>query len=598
MKKRLTAYLLALLMLGTSVPAAFATDGPETQPEDNGGGVGAADISTLYDEAASDGITFLSIDDIPANEEVIVAEVVEEDEHMGVHQNAAPPVMSPEREGRVRTLSEQEAEGTQIQNVKTTTNFVSYGAQLGKVVLRTSDGKNVYIGAAMKKLYNNFRSDVCKGTSSAVFKGDSKAIDALGVTYSLKGVDKKYYANICKEMGWLVYLCVDYDTPQMFYSNGWCYMGWGINGSTVRTELTPAYNAGFGTLAQRRTIQNQLNAKVDQIVKGAAKYPRAYDKLKYFHNWLCRNNVYNHKAANTSGYSQDVSGAPWSAAGALLSSSTKLQSPVCEGYARAFELLCHRVGITATVATGDVHMWSNLRYDHKWTGVDVTWDDGSSSAANDFNYEYFLVPCNGTYGHRLNDEYLAPYIAYPVLSKVSSWKELPFYDDMTWQKKGVQYVYQKGYMNGLTCVNFGVNRSITRAEVAVILYNIAGRPKVSYDNRFQDVPKDQWYTSAVLWAAKKGIVSGYKGKYMPNANITREQMAVILYNRAKRPVGTGDLYRFDDFDQIDSWAWDALEWATGRGILNGKSGGGQLRLDPLAGLTRGEAATILMNMKA
>ncbi len=595
MKKRLTACLLTAAMLCTGAPAAFATRGPQDVPAEPEQAAGGADISTLYGEAAENGIQILSVDDVPAGEEMIVAEVVEDD--AGISTHASLPKID-KGEPRVRRFSAPQDTGAGMisEQDKTTSNFTTYGDQLGKVAFKLENGQNIYVGAAMKKMYDNYRRDALKGEGSAAFAGDEAALEKLGVKYRLSGIDMDYYGLIANQVSWLVYQCVDYDTPEMFYSNSSCYaLGGEVEGTSdmAYSFIIPAYGAGFRTVIQRKKIKDQLEAKVKEIISEGAAYPRAYDKMKFFHDWLCRNNSYNDDAMASGSYSEEVSDAPWSCASGILSSTNpKVAGPVCEGYARAFALLCHRAGITCTVVTGSGHMWNNLRYDHKWTGVDATWDDDDSG----WNYEYFLTKCNGQFGHKLDDDNVEPYIAYPVLSKISSAKELPFYDKLTWQKSALQFVYDNGYMNGLTCVNFGVNQTITRAEFAAILYNIAGKPAVAYTDRFSDIPRGKWYTNAVLWTADQGIASGDKGKFMPNAKITREQIAVMLHNRAGKPEGKGDLSRFADYAKVHSWALNAMVWANGEQIINGKSNKDGLYLDPLTGITRGETAAVFKNM--
>ena len=83
---------------------------------------------------------------------------------------------------------------------------------------------------------------------------------------------------------------------------------------------------------------------------------------------------------------------------------------------------------------------------------------------------------------------------------------------------------------------------------------------------------------------------------MPNAKITREQIAVMLHNRAGKPEGKGDLSRFADYAKVHSWALNAMVWANGEQIINGKSNKDGLYLDPLTGITRGETAAVFKNM--
>ena len=112
---------------------------------------------------------------------------------------------------------------------------------------------------------------------------------------------------------------------------------------------------------------------------------------------------------------------------------------------------------------------------------------------------------------------------------------------------------------------------------------------------FPDVAEDQWYAEGVAWAAENKVVNGYDtGLYGPNDALTREQIATILFRYAKYAEmdtsATADLSAFPDGGETSSWAADALSWAVGEGIINGKDGG---KLDPTGEASRAEAAVML-----
>ena len=128
-----------------------------------------------------------------------------------------------------------------------------------------------------------------------------------------------------------------------------------------------------------------------------------------------------------------------------------------------------------------------------------------------------------------------------------------------------------------------------------ILHRLEGTPAASGAG-FTDVPAGQWYAPAINWAASNAIVDGYGGgKFGPDDQITREQMAAILYRYAQykgySTSALGDLSLFSDGDQVSGWARGPMVWANGSGLINGKSGG---VLDPQGHATRAEAAAILM----
>lgn len=174
---------------------------------------------------------------------------------------------------------------------------------------------------------------------------------------------------------------------------------------------------------------------------------------------------------------------------------------------------------------------------------------------------------------------------------------LPFNDvsESEWFYEAVKYVYDKGMMNGVSDTAFAPYSNLTRGMIAQVLYNLEGKPAVS-GSAYTDVAADQWYNDAVNWAAQKGIVTGYgDGTFGPMDNITREQMAAILYRYAQYKgydvSAKGDLTAFTDGNTVSDWAKDAMSWAVGTALFNGKGDG---ILDPTTTATRAEVAKILM----
>ena len=163
----------------------------------------------------------------------------------------------------------------------------------------------------------------------------------------------------------------------------------------------------------------------------------------------------------------------------------------------------------------------------------------------------------------------------------------------TWYHEAVDYVLQNNLMGGYGNGLFGPDDTLTRAQFAQILYNKAGRPVVDDRISFSDVADTAWYADAVSWAAERGIVSGYGGgRFGPDDNITREQLAVMLWWYSGSPAATNKELHFNDTDEISPFALEALRWAVENGIINGKGGG---ILDPKGPATRAQAAQILKN---
>ena len=160
-----------------------------------------------------------------------------------------------------------------------------------------------------------------------------------------------------------------------------------------------------------------------------------------------------------------------------------------------------------------------------------------------------------------------------------------------WYHEAVDYALSNGLMNGVGGGKFDPNGSLTRAMLVTILYRAENTPDVSGEaNPFTDVPAGQWYTDAVIWAAKEGIVNGTsETTFAPNDSITREQIATILCRYAGSPKVSGDFASFSDASSVSAYAYDAMRWAVQSGIINGIDG----KLAPQDNATRAQIAMIL-----
>lgn len=164
-----------------------------------------------------------------------------------------------------------------------------------------------------------------------------------------------------------------------------------------------------------------------------------------------------------------------------------------------------------------------------------------------------------------------------------------------WFYNGVMYVYEKELMIGMTEVTFAPNGKVRRSEFATILHRMAGEPEVEYSLKFSDVKDGIWYTDGILWGSENGIILGYStGEFGINDNISREQMAVLMYRYADAMGYDVNLYsRLDDYkdaSNISSYAVEAMEWAVGNGIISGVS---KDSLAPKGEATRAQCATII-----
>lgn len=169
-------------------------------------------------------------------------------------------------------------------------------------------------------------------------------------------------------------------------------------------------------------------------------------------------------------------------------------------------------------------------------------------------------------------------------------------DSNSWYYDSVNYVVSRGIMNGTSATTFAPSSNLSRAMMVQILFNYVGKPAVD-GNSFNDVSTDAWYYDAVSWAFLNNVVNGYgDNTFAPDVEITREQMAVILYNfcdvmKIELPATKGAT-SFSDSSSVSNWAVEAVNAMYSAGILNGKSGN---IFDPQGKATRAEVATMFMN---
>ncbi len=174
--------------------------------------------------------------------------------------------------------------------------------------------------------------------------------------------------------------------------------------------------------------------------------------------------------------------------------------------------------------------------------------------------------------------------------------KLPFTDVSTsdWFYSDVMFVYENGLFSGTDSRSFSPNASMTRAMLVTVLYRLEGEPAGTGSSSFSDVRSGSYYEKAVAWAAANGIVTGTGStSFSPDAKVTREQLAAILYRYAQYKKLDTDagakLDSFSDAGNVSGYASEALSWAVSEGLINGASG----RLMPKGDATRAQVAAIL-----
>lgn len=229
--------------------------------------------------------------------------------------------------------------------------------------------------------------------------------------------------------------------------------------------------------------------------------------------------------------------------------------------------------------------------------VTITPDEGYQISSITVNGKEVAIPANGRLtGLDRNDEVIVTFERIPEEEPEPAQEPFADVTDGAWYADAVQYVYENGLMSGTSAAQFSPDMTTTRAMIVTILYRLEDSPAASAPG-FADVAAGAYYADAVAWAGANGIVAGIsETEFAPDAPITREQLAVILYRYAQyKGLEAVDLAEhlsgYSDADMVSSYAVQAMNWAVGQGLI---SGTGANLLQPQGSATRAQAAVILM----
>lgn len=215
-----------------------------------------------------------------------------------------------------------------------------------------------------------------------------------------------------------------------------------------------------------------------------------------------------------------------------------------------------------------------------------------------------------SYGKKAISCFLCLIIMLSACIIPASASALPFTDvpETAWYYEAVLYVYNLGLMAGVTPTKFAPSSYITRGDCVIGMARLAEQLgdtiSDSYDHPFTDVSEDAYYAKYVGWAWANGVVNGVTPTtFKPNANLTREQMAVLITNFCKhmniqlRPIRS---ITFRDIDQASSWALSAIQTCGNAGVFGGEDGADWLGVDPIfrprANTTRSQVAAAIYNL--
>lgn len=401
-----------------------------------------------------------------------------------------------------------------------------------------------------------------------------------------------------------------YDRPDVLWMDTLSY-GYKVKqtGSSIYIESVHVdYFLKYNGREKEMRAQMLENARTIAAEAGAAA--DTYSKVKAVHDALAAANTYGDTKGefSHSAYSALVAEDPY--------------EPVCDGYAKAFKIVCGYLDIPCVLASSKTHMWNNVKMDDgEWYNLDLTWDDSGDKES----YDYFLigsqtesqsggvtqpfskqtdhVELNPFEEYRQKDPGLLKQTAlgFPTKNKQSyeylgqDYPPLRFPDvkRSAWYYDSIESAAQLGLFLGDEKGKFNPNSNITRAQFALVMANTMGADLSGYTtSSFSDVPAGQWYSAAVSWAEEQEIMVGSGGRFRPNANITRQELCVAI-SHVLSAEGGETVEPFPDEKKIASWAKTAVDRCKAAGLVQGDEKG---NFNPLGITQRSSAAVVFTKL--
>ena len=376
-------------------------------------------------------------------------------------------------------------------------------------------------------------------------------------------------------------------------------------GSVATREILFGFRLNYG--GQEQEMYDQQMASAQAIADKVDRDADLYEQVMQVHDLLAAQSTYNKEPADST--AENLSHQAYSC---LVAGDA--YEPVCDGYAKAVKVVCDLLEIPCVLVSSDTHMWNNIKMDDgDWYNLDLTWDDTGDAGS----HSYFLV----------GSQTLVDGVAFskqPDHVERNIWIEDSQLNSVTFRypsKNPQAYVYVEGGYDPLRFPDvkrsawyysyvesaadmglfvgdekgfFNPNADITRAQFVQVLYNaVAPEDYTPAELTFRDVPAGKWYTNAVAWASEMGVVAGYEdGNFRPGANITREEMCVVLENyrylitdAQPEPVD----FTFPDDEEISSWAKEAVYNCYDYSLISGDE---RSYFNPTDNTIRCEAATV------
>ena len=417
---------------------------------------------------------------------------------------------------------------------------------------------------------------------------------------SAASIESGIYTDLCAAI-----VALRYDRPDALWLSHLQY-GYKVvqSGSAVKvTDVIFDFYLEYGGL--ERDMHKDMMKRAEEIAAEAGRAPDTYSKVKAVHDLLAQVNTYGDPDENLA----------HTAYSALIQNDAS--EPVCDGYAKAFKIVCGLLDIPCVLASSATHMWNNVKMDDgEWYNLDLTWDDSANDA---IGYDYFLIGSQTQVGGEVfskekdhleenpynvylkgdKDNLLKPVtLSFPGKNKQAYVYQGGDYPPLTFPDvrrsacyyEPVEKAYELGLFQGNTDGLFQPSKNITRAEFALVTANALGVDLSEYGgSAFTDVPEGKWFSPAVAWAKEAGIMRGDgNGTFRPNAPITRQEMCVVISQALASHEETGS-FTFPDDASIARWAKSAVYECYALGLVRGNEKG---LFSPGGNTLRSEAATV------
>ncbi len=420
-------------------------------------------------------------------------------------------------------------------------------------------------------------------------------------TKAAASIESGIYTDLCAAI-----VALRYDRPDALWLAHLQYGYKVVQSGSAAAKVTDVifdFYLEYGGL--ERDMRADMLERAEEIASAAKNAPDTYSRVKAAHDLLAQGNTYGDPEENLAhtAYSALIQGDAF--------------EPVCDGYAKAFKLVCGFLEIPCTLASSATHMWNNVKMDDgEWYNLDLTWDDDRDDA---ISYDYFLIGSQTVVGgeafskqkdHLEENPYnvyleedkgnlLKPVsLLFPGKNKQAYTYQGADYPPLTfpdvkrsaWYYEPVEQAYRLGLFQGNTDGLFQPSKNITRAEFALVTANALGADLSGYGaSSFTDVPEGKWFSPAVAWAEEAGIMHGDgNGKFRPNAFITRQEMCVVIY-QALEAKKDPESFTFPDDGSIARWAKNAVYQCYALGLVRGDDKG---YFSPNGNTLRSEAATV------